>query len=101
MLLPYVKKLNAFEREKFVDNQVFEELSDFSLQFFIDSHSDTETDLFKVRNLILDYEPPTTNQTPYRILISQLHTFEKDLFLHAMIEDKVLIPRALSLEKNI
>ena len=54
-----------------------------------------------MRNAILEYRPPITNQTPYRILISHLQAFEKDLFVHALIEDKVLIPRALQLEEKL
>jgi len=54
-----------------------------------------------VRNTILSYQPPSTNQTPYRILITQLQAFERDLAVHALIEDRVLIPRTLQLEKKL
>ena len=65
---------------------------------FIEQHHDTEKDLEDVRNAILHFVPPEDQQTPYRILLSQLQVLEKDLAVHALIEDDVLLPRALALE---
>lgn len=100
-LLPYIKCLVKLENEKTEAENFLMEMNKYSLQIFIDSHQDTEEDLSQVRNAILEYHPPITNQTPYRILITQLQAFEKDLFIHALIEDRVLIPRALQLEKKL
>jgi regulator of cell morphogenesis and NO signaling len=100
-LLPYIKRLLKIENEA-GDVEVYKEATkDYSVQSFIDSHHDTEKDLSDVRNAILEYQPPITNQTPYRILVTQLEAFEKDLFVHALIEDKVLIPRVLNLEEKL
>ncbi len=70
------------------------------VQKFIEEHHDTEKDLEEVRNAILHYSPPEDNQTLYRILLSQLQVLEKDLAVHALIEDDVLLPRALEMEKQ-
>jgi regulator of cell morphogenesis and NO signaling len=100
-LLPYIKNLLKFEKEA-NDVEAYKlATKDYSVQSFIDSHHDTEKDLSDVRNAILEYQPPITNQTPYRILVTQLEAFEKDLFVHALIEDKVLIPRVLQLEDKL
>lgn len=100
-LLPYINCLLKFEKGKTDAQEYFAATKNYTLQTFIDSHQDTEKDLSNVRNAILNYQPPTTNQTPYRILITQLQAFEKDLSVHALIEDKVLIPRALKLEEKL
>lgn len=100
-LLPYIKCLLKFEKEETDVETYFAATKNYSLQTFIDSHNDTEKDLSNIRNAILSYQPPITNQTPYRILITQLQAFEKDLSVHALIEDKVLIPRALQLEEKL
>lgn len=100
-LLPYIKNLLSLEKDN-ADPEIYHTVTNnYSLQAFIDSHQDTENDLSIVRNAILQYQPPSTNQTPYRILISQLQTFERDLSVHALIEDKVLIPRAMQLENKL
>jgi len=100
-LLPYIKYLLKFEKTEASAAEFFIVTKDYSLQTFINSHHDTEQDLSNVRNAIRNYQPPKTNQTPYRILLTQLQAFEKDLSVHALIEDKVLIPRALKLEEKL
>jgi regulator of cell morphogenesis and NO signaling len=100
-LLPYITSLLKLEKEETGAEKYFAATKNYSLKTFVESHHDTEQDLSNVRNAILNYQPPATNQTPYRILISQLHAFKIDLSVHALIEDKVLIPRALQLEKKL
>lgn len=97
-LLPYIlqlEKLAEGNEKKMTTPQ------QFTLQQFLDQHHDTEKDLQEVRKTILHYSPPSGNQTPYRILLSQLQVFEKDLAVHALIEDEVLLPRAIELEKKL
>ncbi|MEP7142019.1 MAG: hypothetical protein ABI707_04065 [Ferruginibacter sp.] len=100
-LLPYIKCLLKFDKEEISAENYFAVTKNYSLKTFVESHHDTEQDLSNVRTAILNYQPPATNQTPYRILITQLHAFEIDLSVHALIEDKVLIPRALQLEEKL
>lgn len=96
-LLPHIENLIKIKAGK----STLESASKYSVQSFVDSHTDTEEDISKVREAILQYAAPATNITPYRILVTQLQVFENDLSVHALIEDKVLIPRALELENEI
>ena len=100
-LLPYINSLIRFEKGETGIEEYYTATEKYSLKLFVDSHHDTEQDLSNVRNAILHYQAPTTNQTPYRILIMQLQSFELDLSVHALIEDHVLIPRALQLEDKL
>ncbi|MDH4091046.1 MAG: hemerythrin domain-containing protein [Cyclobacteriaceae bacterium] len=96
-LFPYILQLaEAADR-----NEKIGTATAISIQQFINEHHDTEKDLEEVRKTILHYSPPTGNQTLYRILLSQLQVFEKDLAVHALMEDDVLLPRALELEKQL
>jgi len=99
-LLPHIRLLLETEQEYFNPTVVAEKLKGYSLQTFIDTHDDTEGDLHSVRASIKKYDPIPTNATPHRILLSQLELFEQDLRVHALIEDLVLIPRALEIEKK-
>lgn len=97
-VLPHIR-LIATATEKGYDASKFQLLTkDYSLRAFIESHTDTEGDLQKVRDTILEYTPPSTNTTLYRVLLTQLELFEKDLSVHAIIEDEVLIPFAIAME---
>lgn len=97
-VLPHIR-LIATATEKGYDAAKFLALAkDYSLRTFIENHTDTEGDLQKVRNAILEYSPIATNTTLYRVLLTQLELFEKDLSVHAIIEDEVLIPFAIAME---
>lgn len=73
-------------------------MSAYSVLDFAQHHDDTEDELQKVRNLIARYDPPRTNKSPYRMLSNLLRHFEEDLQIHALIEDKVLVPKLWKLE---
>jgi len=101
ILLPYIDYLLVSEKVGISLPGYFNRTKNYSLRDFIEHHHDTELDLREVRRSILYYNPPATNQTPYRILLSQLEAFEKDLAVHALVEDKVLIPRAMKIEDDL
>lgn len=67
---------------------------------FMKEHHDTEKDLEDIRQTILHYSPPAGSETIYRVLLSQLELLERDLAVHALMEDEVLLPRALALEQS-
>ncbi len=75
--------------------------SEYSIDRFLSEHHDTEDELKDIRKTIRLYKPPDTNESLYRILLSQLQTFEQDLCVHAQIEEQVLIPKAKALEKDL
>ena len=99
-LLPYIEQLIALCQTENIFKQTKSALK-YTLREFIQYHSDTEGDLQQVRETTSLYKPPVTNQTPYRVLLFQLEQFEMDLRVHALIEDKILIPRALMLETKL
>jgi regulator of cell morphogenesis and NO signaling len=73
----------------------------YSIAEFLKDHHDTEDELKDIREAIRLYQPPSTNESLYRILLTQLETFEQDLHVHALIEEEVLIPKALKLESEV
>ena len=95
-LLPYITHLELVAQ----GTEKLQSTVPMSITQFIHQHHDTEKDLEEVRNTILSYSPPAGNQTLYRILLSQLQVFEKDIAVHALMEDEVLLPRALELERK-
>jgi regulator of cell morphogenesis and NO signaling len=100
-LLPYIGLLqDAAETANGFSRFVLAR-GEYSVDRFLTEHHDTEDELKDIRQTIRLYEPPATNESLYRILLSQLQTFEQDLSVHAHIEEEVLIPKAKALEKNL
>jgi len=96
-LLPYILHLDKVDSGK-ASFQAYP--GSYSLSRFLVHHHDTEKELSEVREAMLNYSPPPANQTLYRILLSQLEVLEKDLTVHALIEEDVLLPRAMALERK-
>lgn len=88
-LFPYIKTLVARQAVP----------TTFTIQTFIDSHTDTiELQMSEVKKHIVRAQQTATEIFPFRILLKQMDDFEKDLRIHAKIEDEVLIPLAKVLE---
>lgn len=99
-LLPYIDYLIT-GAITFDPLEHFIRTTEYSLRHFMEHHHDTEMEISEIRKTINGYNPPPTNQTPYRILLSQLEMLEKDLSVHALVEDQVLLPRSLQLEGQL
>lgn len=100
-LLPYIQYLGTSLKNGFDGYGYFKQRKKFSIQRFIDNHHDNDSTLEKVRDKVLSYDPPQVNRFIYGVLIQQLEFFRQDLRLHGMIEDRVLIPRALDMEHRL
>jgi regulator of cell morphogenesis and NO signaling len=100
-LLPYIKTLQEAQKTPAHFSTFVLARRDYSIKCFLKDHHDTEDELKDIRQTIRLYDPPQTNASLYRILLSQLQAFEQDLCVHAQIEEEVLIPKALKLEKEL
>jgi regulator of cell morphogenesis and NO signaling len=100
-LLPYIGILRDARKTPAHFSTFIVARRDYSIDRFVSEHHDTEDELADIRQTIRLYEPPQTNESLYRILLTQLQVFEQDLCIHAHIEEEVLIPKALALEKEL
>lgn len=101
MLLPYVVMLRKAENSQKHLSQLILLNQKYSIAQFLSEHDDTEVELTEIRNTISMYNPPSTNLSLYRILLTQLQIFEQDLHVHALMEEEVLIPKALKIENTL
>lgn len=101
LLLPYIVKLNNATLAPYHFSEYIMAGQQYSISEFLKDHHDTEDELKDIRETIRLYQPPATNESLYRILLTQLQTFEQDLHVHARIEEEVLIPKALKLESEL
>lgn len=101
LLLPYIVKLNNAFLAPYHFSEYVVAGQRYSIAQFLEDHHDTEDELKDIRETIRLYQPPATNESLYRILLTQLETFEQDLHVHARIEEEVLIPKAKKLESDL
>jgi regulator of cell morphogenesis and NO signaling len=56
--------------------------------------------LYEVRSLSNGYAPPDDACTTYRVALQELQDFERDLHTHVHLENNLLFPKAIRLEKE-
>jgi regulator of cell morphogenesis and NO signaling len=56
--------------------------------------------LAKIAGLSSHYTPPADGCTTYRVAFAMLREFEEDLHLHIHLENNIMFPRAIELEKQ-
>lgn len=101
ILFPYIRKMvktkidkNTLATPNFgtVQNPV---------QKMMDEHT-TEGDRFdKISSLSNNYTPPADGCNTYRVTYALLKEFEEDLHLHIHLENNILFPRAIEMEKML
>jgi regulator of cell morphogenesis and NO signaling len=71
------------------------------IQMMMNEHS-TEGERFrKIETLSNNYTPPEDACNTYRVTIALLKEFEQDLHLHIHLENNILFPKAIELEKEL
>lgn len=100
-LFPHIAFLQETQKG-FCSIDAKRKLKNFSAQKFVADHNDdSEKQLVELFD-ILDYLFPNTHfLSPVSVLKQQLRGFEKDLHIHALVEDDVLMPKVLQLEKML
>lgn len=91
LVFPYIESL--------VENKIAK--TKYNIHTFEKEHSNVDEKLNDLKNLIIKYiEPVYDNNTCNEFLIT-LYRFEKDIKNHARIEDIILVPQVLELEKHL
>jgi regulator of cell morphogenesis and NO signaling len=101
-LFPHINMLMDAEAGK-IDKRILQlKMKNFSIGKFMTEHNDnSEMQLHEICGII-DYLYPTDNcLCPICIFQKQAAGFEKDLKIHALVEDEVLMPKVLALENLV
>ncbi|MBA3900044.1 MAG: iron-sulfur cluster repair di-iron protein [Bacteroidetes bacterium] len=101
ILFPYVKQLVQAKKH----NTALEKPNFGTVQNPIDvmeHEHDSAGEIFRsIRLLANDFSPPEDACTTYKLSYSKLEEFDKDLQQHIHLENNILFPKALKLEKEL
>jgi len=88
-VFPYIKDLLADQHTT----------AKYNIHTFEKEHSNVDIKLNDLKNLIIKYIAPVYDINTCNEFLITLFRFEKDIKDHARIEDKILIPQVVELEK--
>lgn len=98
-VFPYIKKLEKFTIG--FNNGMLLRLKDFSMQDFILKHHHDDDEMRSIRVLLKNYRCEERDALPYKVLMNELQTFERDLKEHSRIEEEILVPNACRMEQKL
>lgn len=101
ILFPYIKRLVEAERAgQTVAPPPFVTISN-PINMMEAEHISAGGAMEAIEELSNNYSPPPDACTSYRVLFAKLREFQQDLHQHIHLENNILFPRALILEKKI
>lgn len=101
MLFPYIKRLIAEKNgATFQGNPPFESVE--SPIKMMEAEHESAGDIFKkIFELTNNYTPPQGACNTFKALYNKLDEFEQDLHQHVHLENNILFPKAILLEKEL
>lgn len=101
ILFPYIKEIVKANKEgRKVNASPFGTIEN-PIQMMMDEHTAAGEDFSTIRKASNNYFLPEGACNSYNFLYEKLKEFEEDLNLHIHLENNILFPKAIALEKNL
>ncbi len=100
-IIPYVLKIESSINEGNIAGELAAEIHSKPINKFLEEADDVEEKIFELSNIIIKYLPVIQNQATGFAILTELFRFEKDIKIHAEIEDGVIVPKISRMEKQL
>lgn len=101
ILFPFIKKMVAAkEQEETLERPTFG-TAENPVKMMEDEHERAGELFREIAQLSNNYTPPASACNTFRAMYSKLDEFEQDLHLHIHLENNILFPKAIELEKEV
>ncbi len=101
MLFPYIKQLVATKKENGkIASSAFGNIEN-PINMMLSEHEMVGEYMAEIHQLSNNFTPPADACSSYQVLYSKLDEFEKDLHQHIHLENNILFPKAIELEKEL
>lgn len=100
-LFNYISKLDSYKKGKGQMSHLFLEMEQNSLSRFAAEHEEHDDEMMGIRQITSNYTVESDTPVHVKVIYSELEALERDLQVHARIENEILFPKALLLEKQV
>jgi regulator of cell morphogenesis and NO signaling len=98
-LFSYILQLYHAENQASQWGKLFMTMNKKSIAHFFNAHETHDDEMQGIREMTKDYDLPENAHLLWRVVYAELQAFEKELEIHAHIENHILFPKALVLEE--
>ena len=100
-LFTYINTLHYAIKKKYRHGELHYTMEKNTIQKFAIEHEVHDDEMLGIRHIVNEYECDERTPQNIKVLFAAMQKFEKDLIVHAKIENEVLFPKAMMLEKEI
>lgn len=100
-LFHYINRLNDVTQGKLMATKLYYDLERLSIQKFAMEHDVHDDEMQGIRKITHNYSLEKIDNLHLRVVYSELSAFEKKLQIHARVENEILFPKALMLERQV
>lgn len=100
-LFQRIQLLHEIEQDEFRLQDALHILEKNPVIFLAEAHDTHDDEMEGIRKITNNYLLPDTAPVSIKVLYHELQVFEKELIVHAQIEDRLLFPKAVELEKDV
>ena len=100
-IFPYAQNVEQAYLQNHNVEETVRAITEYSMSNFLDEHDDTESKLNDINTLFVKYLPPVRNQSLCIRILREFFVLQKDIYDHSRIEEKVLAPKVMELEKQL
>jgi regulator of cell morphogenesis and NO signaling len=101
IVYPYILEIESAYTKNIISNDLYSRIKKYSINDFATEHDDVEEKLYDLKNLMIRYLPPPSKSGICNNILIELFRLEKDLTIHAGLEDKVLVPKVSAMEEYL
>lgn len=101
LTFPYITALYNYSISLIEANKVTELYKKYSMKQFVREHDNVDEKLFDLQNILIKYLNGNFDETLCNTVIFELFRLEKDVKDHTRIEEKVLKPMVVEIEKSL
>ena len=100
ILFPFIRKMAKAKQENTKLDEPHFGTVENPIQMMMNEHTAEGERFRKIETLSGNYTPPVDACNTYRVTFALLKEFEADLHLHIHLENNILFPKAIELEKQ-
>jgi regulator of cell morphogenesis and NO signaling len=100
-IYPYAIELFQANENKQLNSELLEKIKKTPIESYAEEHSDIESKLFDLKNILIKYLPETKDSYLRNQVLNALFKLENDLSDHSRIENIVLVPMLADIEQKL
>jgi regulator of cell morphogenesis and NO signaling len=101
ILFPFIKKLQMLEKTSEALPATTFGMIEQPISVMLHEHETVGGELRQIRELLNDYSVPDDACTTLQLVYKELEAFESDIHKHVFLENTILFPKAIRLEKDL